>query len=39
MDTEKIIESEGLPFSFIINLMKQMSDFLRLYSGNFVQHV
>jgi hypothetical protein len=39
MDKEKIIETEGLPFSYIINLMKQMSEYLKLYSGNFVQHL
>lgn len=39
MDNEKIIETEGLPFSYIINLMKQMEDYLKLYGQNFVQHV
>ena len=39
MDHEKIIESEGLPFSYIINLMKQISDILQLYNGNFLSHI
>lgn len=39
VDHEKIIESEGLPFSYIINLMKQMSDILKLYNGNFLNHI
>ena len=39
MDHEKIIESEGLPFSYIINLMKHISDLLQLYSGNFLGHI
>ena len=39
MDNEKIIESEGLPFSYTINLMKQVSELLQLYSGNFLRHI
>ena len=39
VDNQKIIESEGLPFSYIINLMKQISDLLRLHSGNFLGHI
>ena len=39
MDHEKIVKSEGPPFSYIVNLMSQISDILKLYSANFVKHV
>ena len=39
VDHEKIIESEGLPFSYVVNLMKHISDILRLHSGNFLTHI
>ena len=39
IDVDKIIETEGLPFSYIINLMKQMSDMLKLYNSNFLKHI
>lgn len=38
MDHEKIIESEGLPFSYVINLMRHIADLLHLYRHNFAAH-
>jgi len=38
-DDEKILESEGLPFAYIVNLIKQVSDMLKLHSSRFVNQV
>ena len=39
MDYERIVESEGIPFSFIINLMTEIEDILKLYEVNFVSQL
>lgn len=39
MAHEKIIESEGLPFSYILNLMKHIEDTLKLYGNHFISHI
>lgn len=39
MAHEKIIESEGLPFSYILNLMKHIEDTLKLYGNHFINHI
>ena len=38
-DVEKIVESEGLPFSYILNLIKELADNVKVYSENFVLQV
>ena len=39
LDQEKIIESEGLPFAYILNLMRQIEDMMSLHGGSFVAQV
>jgi len=39
MDYERIVESEGIPFAFIINLMTEIEDILKLYEVNFVSQL
>jgi hypothetical protein len=39
MDHERILENEGLPFAFIVNLMTELEDILRIYDGNLVYQV
>ena len=31
MDYEKIVETEGLPFAYVINLMSEIKDTINLY--------
>ena len=31
MDYEKIVETEGLPFSYVMNLMSEIKDTINLY--------
>jgi hypothetical protein len=38
-EEEKIIENEGLPFAYILNMMKQISDVMKIYSENFKNQV
>jgi hypothetical protein len=38
-DTDKIVSSEGLPFSYIVNLMKEVSDTFRSYGENFTYQI
>lgn len=39
MDHQKIIESEGLPFAYVINLMKRISEMINQHKDNFVNHI
>lgn len=39
VDDEKIVESEGLPFSFMVDLMREISDVISIYGENFVYHI
>ena len=39
MDYEKIVESEGIPFTFIINLMKEIQEILDAHEQNLVYQV
>ena len=39
LDHEKIVESEGLPFSYIINLMEELSEIMKLKSENFIYQI
>ena len=39
LDYERIVESEGLPFAFVMNLMQEIKDIMNLYQENFVHHV
>lgn len=39
IDDEKIVESEGLPFSFMVDLMREISDVISIYGENFVYHI
>lgn len=39
MDYERIVESEGIPFAFIINLINEIEDVIRLYDVDFVYQV
>ncbi len=39
MDHERIIESEGLPFAYVINLMSEVKDILTLYGRTLVNQV
>lgn len=39
MDHERIIESEGLPFAYVINLMTEIKDILSLYGRTLVNQV
>jgi len=39
MDFERIVESEGLPFSYIVNLMAEIKDIIKLYGNNFVYQI
>jgi hypothetical protein len=36
MDYERIVESEGIPFTYIINLMAEIQDIIKLYEVNFI---
>lgn len=36
MDYERIVESEGIPFTYIINLMSEIQDIIKLYEVNFI---
>lgn len=36
MDYERIVESEGIPFTYIINLMSEIQDIIKLYETNFI---
>lgn len=36
MDVERIVESEGLPFSYIVNLLHEISDIVALSGKNFL---
>lgn len=38
-DDEKIAETEGLPYSFIIDMMLSVRDILQTYKHNFVSKV
>jgi len=38
-DEERIVDKEGLPLSFIIDLMKEISDFASIYAENFVYQI
>ena len=39
MDHEKIVETEGLPFAYIINMMTEIRNILDLYENNFVYQI
>jgi len=39
IDDEKIVESEGLPFSFMVDLMREISDVISIYGENFIYHI
>jgi len=39
MDVEKIVESEGLPFSYIVNLMEEISDMIKINGQNFIYQI
>jgi hypothetical protein len=39
LDQERIIESEGLPFAYVINLMSEVKDILTLHSSTLVNQV
>ena len=39
LDEEKIVENEGMPFSYVINLMREIADILNIYGSNFVFHI
>jgi len=39
MDYERIVESEGIPFTYIINLMMEIQDIINLYEVNFVSQL
>ena len=39
MDYEKIVESEGIPFTFIVNLMKEIQEILDIHEQNLVYQV
>jgi hypothetical protein len=39
IETDKIAENEGLPFSYIINLMKEITDILTIYGENFIYQI
>ena len=39
LDYEKIVESEGLPFAFVMNLMQEIKDIMYLYQANFIHQV
>lgn len=39
LDQERIIESEGLPFAYVINLMTEMKDVMQLYAATLVSQV
>lgn len=39
MDHERIVESEGLPFTYIVNLMQEVGDIIKLYDRNFIFHI
>jgi hypothetical protein len=36
MDVERIVESEGLPFSYVVNLLREISEIVSLYGQNFL---
>lgn len=39
LDQERIIESEGLPYAYVINLMSEVKDILALHSSTLVNQV
>lgn len=39
LDHERIIESEGLPYAYVINLMSEVKDILTLHSSTLVNQV
>lgn len=39
MDHEKIIESEGLPFAYVVNLMSEVRDIMTLYATTLVNQI
>ena len=39
MEGDKIVESEGLPFSYVINLMKEIEEIVTINASNFVYQI
>lgn len=39
IEVDKIVDSEGLPFSYIINLMKEISEIISNNAENFVYQI
>jgi hypothetical protein len=39
MDYDRIVESEGIPFAFILNLLKEIEDITKIYETNFVYQI
>ena len=39
LDYEKIVETEGLPFAFVMNLMQEIKDIMSLYQENFIHQI
>lgn len=39
IEVDKIVDSEGLPFSYIINLMKELSEIITINAESFVYQI
>ena len=39
MDQQKIVETEGLPFAFILNFLTEIKDTLNLHQNNLMEKV